>query len=120
MSGYRDGSEPGFKGDPNGPGADGARYYAGQMARRQRQVLDGLGRGPKNAEQIGAEIGLHWYLVRPRLSELEAKGAVVKTGERGRSALGGKSTMYRPATAEEASLFLARKAAADEKGPDHV
>src|ERR1700756_5307312 len=76
--GYPD--EPGFKGDPNGPGADAARRYKAQVGRRQQQVLDGLGAGPKNAEQIGLEIGLHWYLVRPRLSELERKGLVAKTG----------------------------------------
>lgn len=118
MSAYREGTEPGFKGDPAGPGADAARYYAGQMPRRQREVLVGLGTGPKNAEQISSEIGLHWYLVRPRLSELERKGLIVKTGARGTSALGGRSTMYRPATPEEVSLAHARRAADDEKGSD--
>lgn len=111
MSGYKDGDEPGFKGSPRGPGADGARHYTPQMGRRQRQVLLGLGAGPKNAEQISALIGVHWYLVRPRLTELERKGLVAKTGERGRSALGGQSTLYRPTTEQERALFAARKAA---------
>lgn len=119
MSGYRDGLEPGFKGDPDGPGADGARYYAPQMARRQKQVLSGLGDGPKNAEQIAAEIGLHWYLVRPRLSELERKGLITKTGERGQSALGGQSTLYRPTTEEERSRLTAPNAVEAEKGGQH-
>jgi|GEM_PF-915439 len=112
--GYREGDSPGFKGDPNGPGADAARYYAAQLGRRQRQVLDGLGEGPKNAEQISAEIGLHWYLVRPRLTELERKGLVRKTGARGRSALGGQSTLYRRSSTEELSDFLAKKEAAND------
>ena len=116
MSGYHDGTAPGFKGPADGPGADAARRYAAQLGKRQKQVLDGLGVGPKNAEQISAEIGLHWYLVRPRLSELERRGLVIKTGDRGRSALGGQSTLYRPTTEEERSLFAARKAAEAEKG----
>lgn len=115
MTGYSSGQEPGYKGAPDGPGADGARYYAAQMGRRQRQVLDGLGAGPKNAEQISELIGVHWYLVRPRLTELERKGLVVKTGERGRSALGGQSSLYRPTTEAERALFAARLAVEAEK-----
>lgn len=110
--GYRERDAPGFKGDLNGPGADGARHYAPQLAKRQRQVLDGLGAGPKNAEQISEEIGLHWYLVRPRLTELERKGLVAKTGGRGRSALGGQSTMYRPTTDAERAAFQVQGEAA--------
>jgi predicted ArsR family transcriptional regulator len=101
--------EPGFKGDPNGPGADAARRYSHQVGRRQRQVLDGLGAGPKNAEQISQEIGLHWYLIRPRLTELEQKGLIVKSGQRGRSALGGRSTMYRPSTEAERADYCAHR-----------
>ena len=117
MTGYPE--TAGFKGDANGPGAESAAYYLPQLSTRRRQVLDGLGDGPKTAEQIGGEIGLHWYLVRPRLSELKALGLVAETGQRGASALGGKCTVYRPTTETERSLFAARKAARDEKGPAH-
>lgn len=106
----------GFKGDPSGPGAEAAAYYLPQLNTRRRQVLDGLGEGPKTAEQIGGEIGLHWYLVRPRLSELKALGLVAETGQRGASALGGKCTVYRPTTDAERSRLAALKALTDEKG----
>lgn len=95
---------PGFKGSPSGPGADAARAYEPQVSGRRRQVLDGL-RGLPNArgtaEQIGERINLHWYLTRPRLSELKALGLVIETGDRARSALGGKTTVWRETTADE-------------------
>lgn len=107
----------GFKGSANGPGADGAAYYERQVKGRRRQVLDGLqglgGRG--TAEQIGARVGLHWYLTRPRLSELKALGLVIETGERGTSALGGQSTLWRVTTNDERSLHAARRSAEAEK-----
>lgn len=114
MTGYPE--TAGFKGDPNGPGAEAAAYYLPQLNTRRRQVLDGLGAGPKTAEQIGQDVGLHWYLVRPRLSELKALGLVAETGQRGDSALGGKCAVYRPTSDDERTLFAARPGVAADEG----
>jgi len=97
----------GFKGDPQGPGAEGARYYADQVKGRRRQVLDALGDQPGTAEEIGERCGLHWYLTRPRLSELKAMGLVIETGARGRGALGGSVSVWRQTTGEERAAFAA-------------
>lgn len=113
MSGYPD--SPGFKGDPAGPGADGARYYGRQVKGRRLQVLRGLEAGPGTAEQIAERVDLHWYLTRPRLSELKALGLVIETGERGRGALGGSVSHWRLTTTRERSDFAARKAGQNEK-----
>jgi hypothetical protein len=103
---------PGDK-DPNGPGREAALRYAPQARGRREQVIAGLARlgGRATAEQIGEEIGLHWYLCRPRLSESLALGLVAKTEERGTGALGGTCTVWRITSAEERALFLARKVA---------
>jgi predicted ArsR family transcriptional regulator len=60
---------------------------------RQR-ALEALRRGPATAEQIGQEIGVHFMVVRARLSEARAKGLVEDTGVRGRGALGGKVVVW--------------------------
>lgn len=101
---------PGFKGNPNGPGAEAATFYAPQVKGRRLQVLRGLDEGPGTAEQIGERIGLHWYLTRPRLSELKALGYVAETGARGRGALGGSVSVWRKLTAEEREAWLAEQA----------
>ena len=100
---------PGFK--DQGTGREAAIAYAPQAPGRRAQVLAGLNAGPATAEEIGERVGLHWYLTRPRLSELQALGLVAKSGERGRGALGGGVNVWRLTTAEERSLFAARKAA---------
>lgn len=110
---------PGFKGDPQGPGADAALYYSAQVKGRRRQVLDGLADGPASAEQVADRIGLHWYLTRPRLSELKALGLVIETGSRGRGALGGSVSIWRETTEEERHRFNALKAMRDEKEVSH-
>lgn len=98
---------PGFK--DKGAGRDAAQAYAPQAAGRRADVLAGLARlgGRGTAEQIGEEIGLHWYLVRPRLSELAALGQVIKTGERGLGALGGRVNVWRVTTPAERDAFAA-------------
>ncbi len=111
MSRYPD--TPGFKGNLSGPGADGARNYSSQVKGRRLQVLEGLAAGPGTAETIGERIGLHWYLTRPRLSELKAMGLVRETGERGRGALGGHVSVWRLSTPEEIHTFQATKEGAD-------
>ena len=101
---------PGSKGDVE-TGREGADYYAPQVGRRQRQVLEALRQGPGSAEEISERIDLHWYLVRPRVSELKALGLAVDDGSRGKGALGGKVHRVRASTPEEHAAFLATQAA---------
>jgi hypothetical protein len=110
---------PGSKGRPGGPSEQGAQYYAPQVKGRRAQVLNGFDGRPSTSEQIAERIGIHWYLVRPRLSELQALGFVVDTGATAPSALGGRSTIWRQSTPEEYAQHLARQAAADEKEHAH-
>jgi hypothetical protein len=98
--------EPGFKGAPE-TGGQAARAYAPQVRGRRRQVLDALAQGPGTAEQIGERIGLHWYLVRPRLSELKVMGLTADSGARGTGALGGRVVVHRVTTPLERASFAA-------------
>lgn len=113
----------GHKGDPNGPGAEGAEAVTPSLGRRQQEALEALGRLPGQrgtAEDVAALIGRHWFHVRPRLSECKALGRVVIDPERGVTGFGKPCTIYRVATPEELSLFFARKAAESEHGEaDH-
>ena len=95
---------PGWKGEAE-TGRDGACYYAPQGKGRRAQVLDGLGDGCSTAEEIAERIDLHWYLVRPRLSELKAMGLVTDSGGRGTGALGGKVISWRKTTIAEREAF---------------
>lgn len=104
---------PGFK--DNGTGKEAALAYAPKAGGRRAQVLAGLRRGPATAEQIAKRIDLHWYLTRPRLSELKALGMVIETGGRGAGALGGRVNVWRLTTDEERAIFNARKAVEAEK-----
>ena len=105
----------GFKGAPGGTGELGALQTAPRLQSRRTAVLAAIEAKPGTAEQIGERIDLHWYLTRPRLSELKALGLVIETGERGEGALGGKVNVWRATSAQERALFNARKAAATEK-----
>lgn len=116
MSGYLNGM-PGYKGAPPNPGSDAAHAYgAEKLARRQGQVLAGLRVGPAGATRIGERIGLHWQVVRARLTELEKLGFAIKTGLREPTTLGSLEGQYRLATEDERHQFNARKAVEDEKG----
>ena len=91
---------PGFK--DQGTGRDAALAYEVQVKGRRAQVLAGLeALGPATAEQIAEHIKLHWYLTRPRLTELMRLGLVAKTGDRGVGALGGAVNVWRLTTDEE-------------------
>ncbi len=109
---------PGFKGAPAGTGAQAAPNYIPQVKGRRAQVLKGLEPGAATAEELGERIGLHWYLTRPRLSELKALGLVTETGARGRGALGGEVNVWRLTSPEERAKFTALQAMAGEKGED--
>jgi len=105
---------PGFKGRIE-TGRDGAEAFAPKLGARQREALDDLKAfGPSTAEEVAKRTDRHWYVVRPRLTELRLLGLVVDTGERRSTAFGGKTWVARVATPEEHALHLAR-AAADEE-----
>lgn len=91
---------PGFKGDIE-TGREAAAAFAHKLSSRQAEVLAALADGPATAEQLGAKLDRHWYLIRPRISELKTKGLVVPTGRRPKSALGGKTHEVRLTTAAE-------------------
>lgn len=100
-------SLPGFKGAIE-TGRQEAVAFAPKLGRRQAEVLADLERhGSSSAEQIGERIGRHWYLVRPRISELKALGLVIDSGGRVTSALGGKTHQVRLTTPEERARFAA-------------
>jgi hypothetical protein len=106
---------PGFKGDAD-TGRDGARKFAPKCATRQAEALEALrALGEASAEQIAEHTGRHWYLTRPRLSELKAQGRVQDTGRRASTGMGGRTVIWRPSTPEELALHLAREAATAEK-----
>jgi hypothetical protein len=108
----RDGA--GFK--DQGAGKNAAAAINLKLAKRQAEALDGVMRfGPATADFIALKIGRNPHATRPRFSELERKGLVVKLDERGASAFGSKQHVYRPASPEERAVFNARQAASAEK-----
>ncbi len=103
---------PGWKGQAE-TGREAALAYAAEAKGRRRQVLNALiDYGPATAEQLSEKIGLHWYLIRPRLSELKSLGYVADSGERGRGALGGRVVSWRVKTDEEREAEQAAQAEA--------
>lgn len=102
---------PGFKGRIE-TGREGARAFAPKLGARQAEALEGLRQhGPATADAIAARLERHWYVVRPRFSELRELGLIVDTGERRPTEFGGKTWVARVATAEEFADHVARKAA---------
>ena len=107
---------PGWKGTMD-TGIDGSEYFAPLLPARHQEVLTDIGaHGPSTGDEVAARTGRHFYVTRPRLSELKAKGLLVDTGERRATELGGKTWVARLATADEVALHNARKAAETEKG----
>jgi DNA-binding IclR family transcriptional regulator len=100
---------PGWKGASE-TGREAALAYASEAKGRRAQVLRAMADGPGTAEEIGGRIGLHWYLTRPRLSELRNMGYVADSGERGKGALGGKVIRWRLLSRQERAEYLAKQA----------
>lgn len=98
---------PGHKGT-SGTGRLAAERYAPKAPNKRARVLVQLARGPATAEQIAEALGDHWYLVRPRLSELKALGLAIETGHHGTGALGGRVNVWRCTTPEERAEHAAR------------
>lgn len=106
---------------PHGPGyKDKAGRKTAEAIRakvpgNRERVFAGVTEVPSTSEEVSDRIGMHWYRVRPRMTELHAMGRVIKTGEMGRGALGGTANRWRRATSEEFAIFNARKAVEAEK-----
>ena len=89
--------------DPDSPGPrpgaaatshEAARAFAPKAKPIRLRAVEVLRSGPATAEQIGEQIGVHFMIVRARLSELRAKGHVEDSGKRGAGALGGKVVVW--------------------------
>ena len=93
--------EPGSKGRAE-TGRQGAARFGPKAGSRQAEALAALERlGVASAEEVAAVTGRHWYLTRPRLSELSAMGLIIDSGDRGVGALGGAVIRWRIATPAE-------------------
>ncbi len=101
---------PGHKGRSE-TGRDAAAAFAPRAKPIRQRALETIERGPSTAEQIAAEIGVHWMICRARCSELRAQGLIEDSGRRGKGALGGKVVVWRATTSIERALHAARKAA---------
>ena len=105
---------PGFKGAIE-TGRNGAFGFARKLGARQAEVIGDLAEhGPSTAEQIGERTGRHWYVVRPRISELRSLGLVTDTGGRVETGMGGKTHQVRLTTAKERADWLNSAEAADD------
>lgn len=86
---------PGWKGDKD-TGRKAAFAIAKDLPRRHRQVLSAFepyGSAGTTCDQIGVDLELPVYLVRPRASELERKGRLWPVGKRP-GAFGHSVTIY--------------------------
>lgn len=107
---------PGHKGTVE-TGREAAMAFAPKLGRRQAEALAALENlGVASAEEVAEATKRHWYLTRPRLSELAAQGLVTDSGQRGYGALGGKVIRWRPTTSEERAIHAAQRAAEREHG----
>lgn len=118
---------------PNAPGvregsAGGTAEVAAQVVAPLARTLEGrclqlIEERPRSGEElhaiIEAEAGhsVPLYSVKPRTSQLKAKGLVTDSGER-RVSAGGRcrSIVWRATTAEERAVFAAQRAAERREG----
>ena len=105
---------PGFKGAIE-TGRQAAHGFASKLGARQAEVMaDLLANGPSTAEQIAERTGRHWYVVRPRISELRNLSLVIDTGGRVKTGMGGMTHQVRLTTAKERADWLNAAKAADD------
>lgn len=108
-------NSPGFKGAIE-TGREAAKAFAPKLGRRQQEALDGLADiGPATADEVAVHIDRHWYVTRPRFSELREKGLIIDTGRRRATEFGGKTWEARLASPSEVAAHLARQAVDAEK-----
>lgn len=119
---------PGVRSNATGGTAEIAAEVVKALALSlEKGCLSALKDGPATPEELKArfdrELGRPVLLnsVRPRLSALKARGLVKDSGQR-RPGEGGRcmAIAWELCTPEEVSLFEARRAAEDEKGPGHA
>ena len=115
---------PGVRANSTGGTAEAAAQVVAPLARTlEGRCLQLLEERPLSGEELHAIIeaesgrAVPLYSVKPRTSQLKAKGLVAASGERRISAGGrAKSIVWRATTAEERALHVARKLAEAEHG----
>lgn len=89
-------SSPGFKRD--GTSRDAAAAIADRAPGIRERVFAALkSRGPMTADECGVALGLEWWTVRPRFSELVRLGRIRATGERRANESGKQADVYEAA-----------------------
>ena len=123
MNGYPE--TPGWKGTETS--REAAEFVAPKAANLEARCEAFIrAHGPASPEEVCAGIAepgerLLLTTIRARVCGLRAKGRVVASGEYGKGESGKVRVIrWRCTTADELSLFLARKAAETEKGPANV
>jgi hypothetical protein len=109
-------NEPGWKAGAISTSREAAKAFSPKAKPIRLRTLAVIERGEATAEQVAAEIGEHFMIVRARCSELRAAGLIDDSGLRGAGALGGKVVVWRATTPLERAAFAARKAADAEHG----
>ena len=79
----------------HGPSADAATDMASRAETLRAKVLRLLRSGASTADECAARMSETVLAVRPRLSELVAKGQIVDRGERRPNSSGKKATVWR-------------------------
>lgn len=88
---------PGFK-ERGGTSEQAAREIgAGQAKALRDVVLNVIRHRPRTADEVAAALEMSVLTIRPRLSELRAKGKIEPSGERRPNASGKQATVWRAA-----------------------
>ena len=84
---------PGFKRD--GTSRAAAEAISPRVISLRERVLAALkSRGPMTPDECGVALGLEWWTVRPRFSELVRLGLIAPTGERRKNESGKDADVY--------------------------
>ena len=83
---------PGYK--TNGPSKDAAESMRGRASLLRDRVVVALAERPMTADECAEALGESVLSIRPRFTELRARGAVVDTGERRQNASGRSATAW--------------------------
>ena len=85
---------PGFK--VAGTSQESAKKNDGRAVILREAVFDALKVGPATADELAERIGENVLSVRPRVSELRAKGRLIDTMVRRRNASGHRAIVWAP------------------------
>lgn len=86
---------PGFK--RQGTSAEAAKAVKSRAATLRDEVLQVLARAALTADEVAERLGESVLSVRPRLSELSARGLIAETGARRQNASGKMASVWRAA-----------------------